>query len=97
MKNVEILELVDELLNTEKSLLKRRFSGLASIAVDKTLDILRDDDAPAQSRLNAAKMILDYAGMEEPKHVNVTADVTTQSNPLEGLTTDELRKLISDG
>ncbi|WOI91339.1 terminase small subunit [Streptococcus intermedius] len=97
MKNVEILELVDELLNTEKSLLKRRFSGLASIAVDKTLDILRDEDAPAQSRLNAAKMILDYAGMEEPKRVNVTADVTTQSNPLEGLTTDELRKLISDG
>ena len=97
MKNVEILELVDELLNAEKSLLKRRFSGLASIAVDKTLDILQDKDVPAQSRLNAAKMILDYAGMEEPKHINVAADVTTQSNPLEGLTTEELRKLVDDG
>ncbi|WP_070043575.1 terminase small subunit [Streptococcus agalactiae] len=97
MKNVEILELIDELQNVEKTLLKRRFSGLASMAVDKTVDILKDADAPAQSRLNAAKMILDYAGMEEPKKVNVTADVTQKQNPFAELTTEELRKLISDG
>lgn len=97
MKNVEILELIDELQNVEKTLLKRRFSGLASMAVDKTVDILKDADAPAQSRLNAAKMILDYAGMEEPKKVNVTADVTQKQNPFTELTTEELRKLISDG
>lgn len=94
MKNVEIIDLVDELQTAEKTLLKRRFSGLASLAVDKTVDILKDVDAPAQSRLNAAKMILDYAGMEEPKQVNVTADVTQTTNPFSGLSTEELRKLI---
>lgn len=96
MKNVEILAFADELIEAQKSVLKRRFSGLASIAVDKTIDILQDVDASPQARLNAAKMILDYAGMEEPKQLNVTADVN-QSNPFEGLTTDELRKLIDDG
>ena len=96
MKNVEILAFADELIEAQKSMLKRRFSGLASIAVDKTIDILQDVDASPQARLNAAKMILDYAGMEEPKQLNVRADVN-QSNPFEGLTTDELRKLIDDG
>lgn len=96
MKNIEILAFADELINTQKSLLKRRFSGLASVAVDRTVDILQDIDSPAQARLNAAKMILDYAGMEDPKQVNVTADIKT-SNPFDGLTTEELRKLVDDG
>nr|DAU16363.1 MAG TPA: Terminase small subunit [Caudoviricetes sp.]DAY17301.1 MAG TPA: Terminase small subunit [Caudoviricetes sp.] len=97
MKNNEILEHIDILQGVKKQALRRRFQGMAEIAFDEVIHVLRDEDSPAQSRLNAAKMILDYAGMEEPKHVNVTADVTTQSNPLEGLTTDELRKLIDDG
>ena len=96
MKNVEILAYADELIEAQKSILKRRFSGLASIAVDKTIDILQDVDASPQARLNAAKMILDYAGMEEPKQLNVTADIKT-ANPFDGLTTEELRKLVDDG
>ncbi|WP_307976268.1 terminase small subunit [uncultured Streptococcus sp.] len=95
MKNSEILEQIDKLQEVKKQALRRRFQGMAEVAFDELIHVLKDVDASPQARLNAAKMILDYAGMEEPKQLNVTADVN-QSNPFEGLTTDELRKLIDD-
>lgn len=96
MKNSEILEYVDSIQEVKKQALRRRFQGIADVAFDELVKVLKDPDSPANSKISAAKMILDYAGMEEPKQVNVTADVKT-SNPFTDLTTDELRKLIDDG
>ena len=96
MKNSEILEYVDSIQEVKKQALRRRFQGIADVAFDALVNVLKDPDSPANSKISAAKMILDYAGMEEPKQVNVTADVKT-SNPFADLTTDELRKLIDDG
>ena len=96
MKNSEILEYVDSIQKVEKQALRRRFQGIADVAFDELVNVLKNPDSPANSKISAAKMILDYAGMEEPKQVNVTADVKT-SNPFTDLTTDELRRLIDDG
>lgn len=96
MKNSEILEYVDSIQEVKKQALRRRFQGIADLAFDELVNVLKDPDSPANSKISAAKMILDYSGMEEPKQVNVTADIKT-SNPFTDLTTDELRKLIDDG
>ncbi len=96
LKNPQIIEYIEQLNKASKLALRLRFSGMATTAYNELTKVLLDQDTPPQTKANVAKMILDYAGMEEPKQLNVTADVN-QSNPFEGLTTDELRKLIDDG
>lgn len=97
LKNPQIIEYIEDLNKASKLALRLRFSGMATTAYNELTKVLLDEDTPPQTKANVAKMILDYAGMEEPKKVNVTADVTQTTNPFAGLTTDELRKLIDDG
>lgn len=54
-------------------------------------DILVDKDAADRDKITVAKDFLDRAGFKPPDDVNVTANV---GNPMAGLTTDELKKLI---
>jgi phage terminase small subunit len=96
LKNSQIIEYIEELNKASKLALRLRFSGMATTAYNELTKVLLDEDTPPQTKANVAKMILDYAGMEEPKQVNLTADVKTV-NPFDGLTTEELRKLVDDG
>lgn len=96
LKNPQIIEYIEELNKASKLALRLRFSGMATTAYNELTKVLLDEDTPPQTKANVAKMILDYAGMEEPKQVNLTADVKTV-NPFDGLTTEELRKLVDDG
>ena len=96
MKNPEILAFIDELIEVKNQALRRRFSGLAEQAFDELIKDLRSDDTPPQVKVSIAKIVLEYAGLEPTKNINVNTEVKN-SNPFEGLTTDELRKLIDDG
>lgn len=53
--------------------------------------ILTDADAADRDKITVAKDFLDRAGFKPPDDVNVTANV---GNPMAGLTTEELKKLI---
>lgn len=69
---------------------------MAEQAFDELIKDLRSDDTPPQVKVSIAKIVLEYAGLEPTKNINVNTEVKN-SNPFEGLTTDELRKLIDDG
>lgn len=58
----------------------------------KTLVSLLDAESE-QVRLNAAKDILDRAGFKPEEKVEINGNV---NNPLTGLSTEELKKLVSD-
>lgn len=56
--------------------------------------ILNNEEAADKDRIAVAKDFLDRAGFKPTDELRVSADV---NNPMAGLTTEELKKLIYDG
>lgn len=57
-------------------------------------EILNNEDASDRDRITVAKDFLDRAGFKPTDELRVNANV---NNPMAGLTTEELKKLIYDG
>jgi phage terminase small subunit len=63
-------------------------------ALEVEIAILNNPRAQDKDRLAAARDILDRAGFKPTENVNVSANV---KNPFEGLSTEELKAIVSKG
>lgn len=76
----------------------RRIRQLAPPAVQVIEDIMKDEDAPAAVRLNAAKDVLDRAGLAAPKRMEVNStSVSLSASDLENLKAAALRRAEANG
>ena len=80
-----------EFIDEYNKLMRTTVRSVAAKAF-KTLTSLLDADSE-QVRLNAAKDILDRAGFKPEERVEINGNV---NNPLAGLSTEELKKLVLD-
>lgn len=77
LKNPKIRSKIKEYEEESRSLLQQQFSRDAIEARKIMFNIMRNDDAPEQVRLSAAKDFLDRAGYKpvEKQDVNQTGDI----------------------
>lgn len=81
----------DEFMDEYNRLVRGCIQSLASRALRTLIELL---DASSESvRYNVAKDILDRAGFKPEEKVTINETV---SDPFEGLSTEELKKLIDD-
>ncbi len=80
-----------EFIAEHNKLLRASLRSVATKAARTLVDLLKAESE--QVRLNAAKDILDRAGFKPEEKVEINGNV---NNPLAGLSTDELKKLIAD-
>lgn len=80
-----------EFVAEHNKLLRASLRSVATKAARTLVDLLKAESE--QVRLNAAKDILDRAGFKPEEKVEINGNV---NNPLAGLSTDELKKLIAD-
>ena len=73
--------------------LRREFVFDALEAREVLHEIMKNPEASDRDRIAAAKDLLDRAGFKPTEEVNLTGDV---KNPFEGLTTEQLMKLVGD-
>lgn len=74
--------------------LKQEFVFDALEARKVMFDILQNPEAADRDRITVAKDFLDRAGFKPTEEVNLSGEL---KNPFEGLTTEELRRLVNDG
>ena len=82
----------DEFMAEHKKLVRYSLYSVATKAANTLISLLDADSE--QVRLNAAKDILDRAGFKPEDKVEINGNV---NNPLAGLSTEELKKLVIDG
>ena len=83
-KDPEFMALHDKMLNTV----------IRSVASQAFRTLLKLLDADSEGvRFNAAKYIMELAGHKPKEDINITGTV---SNPLAGLSTEDLKKLVND-
>ena len=81
----------DEFMEEYNRLVRGCIQSLASRALRTMIELL---DATSESvRYNAAKDILDRAGFKPEENLTIK---NTATDPFEGLSTEELKKLIDD-
>ena len=71
LKNVEIQKKIKELEEESRALLQQQFARDAIEARKIMFNIMRDDDAPENVRLSAAKDFLDRAGYKPTDDMNI--------------------------
>ena len=71
LKNVEIQKKIKELEEESRALLQQQFARDAIEARKIMFNIMRDDDAPENVRLSAAKDFLDRAGYKPTEDMNI--------------------------
>lgn len=86
---------IQEYLKAQKAVLeseiKESFIFECKQAIEVEVEILNNPEASDRDRLTAARDILDRAGFKPTDEVKLSGQV---NNPFEGLTTEELKKLI---
>ena len=96
LKDSNVLEYLEERKGQIKRELQQEFIFDALEARKVMHDILNDPDAVDRDKINVAKDFLDRAGFKPDDKVQLSGEVNT-SNPYEGLTTEDLKKLIHGG
>ena len=80
-----------EFIAEHNKLLRATLRSVATKAARTLVDLLEAESE--QVRLNAAKDILDRAGLKPEEKIEVNGNV---NNPFAGLSTEELKKLVAD-
>lgn len=93
LKDANVAEYLQKRKNEIAKELRQEFIYDALEARKVMYQILTDENAADRDKISVAKDFLDRAGFKPSEDVNVTANV---GNPLAGLTTEELKKLIYD-
>ena len=77
LKKVEIQQAIDENLKRQEEQLRQQFSTDAIKAREIMFNIMKDDNAPENVRLSAAKDFLDRAGFKpvEKQDINNSGDI----------------------
>ena len=94
LKDSEVSEYLTKRKNEMASELRQEFIFDALEARKVMYEILTNPDAEDRDKISVAKDFLDRAGFKPMEEVRLSGEV---QNPFEGLTTDELKKLIGDG
>ena len=94
LKDSEVHAYLQKRKNEISQELQQEFIYDALEARKVMYNILVDEKAADRDKITVAKDFLDRAGFKPPDDVNVTANV---GNPMAGLTTEELKKLIYGG
>ena len=94
LKDSEVSEYLTSRKNEIASELRQEFIFDALEARKVMYEILTNPDAEDRDKISVAKDFLDRAGFKPMEEVKLSGEV---QNPFEGLTTDELKKLIGDG
>lgn len=93
LKDSEVQEYLKQKENEISKELRQEFIFDALEARKVMYDIMNDPEAEDRDRIAVAKDFLDRAGFKPTDEVKVSGEL---NNPFEGLTTEELKKLISD-
>lgn len=96
LKDAKVIEYLDMRKEQIRSELREEFVFDALEARKVMYAILNNDDAKDADRIKVATDFLDRAGFKALDKVELSGDINT-NNPFEGLTTEELKKLINDG
>lgn len=94
LKDYEVLEYLEQKKTSISKGLQQEFIFDALEARAEMYRILKDPAADDKDKISVAKDFLDRAGFKPTESVSVSGVV---NNPMSGLTTEELKKLIGDG
>lgn len=94
LKDSEVMEYLNRRKTEISRELQQDFVFDALEARKVMYEIMKDPTAENRDKISVAKDFLDRAGFKPTDEVNVTGTV---NNPMAGLTTEELKKLIGDG
>lgn len=94
LKDSEVAAYLDQRKSEISKELQQEFIYDALEARKVMYEILNNEDASDRDRITVAKDFLDRAGFKPTDELRVNAEV---NNPMAGLTTEELKKLIYDG
>ena len=94
LKDSEVVEYLNRRKTEISRELQQEFVFDALEARNVMYAIMKDPTAENRDKISVAKDFLDRAGFKPTDEVNVTGTV---NNPMAGLTTEELKKLIGDG
>lgn len=94
LKDSEVAEYLNQRKDEISRDLRQEFIYDALEARKVMYSILTSEEAMDKDKIAVAKDFLDRAGFKPSENINMTG---TMKNPMEGLTTEELKKLIYDG
>ena len=95
LKDTEVSEYLEKRKNEISQELRQEFVFDALEARKVMYEILKNPAAEDRDRISVAKDFLDRAGFKPTDEVKVSGEIN--NNPFEGLSTEELKKLIGDG
>jgi phage terminase small subunit len=78
LKKLKIQKAIAEQRKRLTETLQNKFLAHAEEAINIHLEVMRNDEATAQSRLNAAKDILDRAGFKAPDKSELTGGIASK-------------------
>lgn len=93
LKDTEVQEYLNERKNEITRELKQEFIYDALEARNVMYEIMKNPEAADRDKIAVAKDFLDRAGFKPMDEVKVSGNV---NNPFEGLTTEELKKMVYD-
>ena len=93
LKDIKVQEYLEQRKAEISRELKQEFIYDALEARKIMYDIMNNDDAADRDRIAVARDFLDRAGFKPTDEVKLTGKL---NDPFEGLTTEELKKLIAD-
>lgn len=96
VKNGQIQKKLEERRKEIREQLQQQFTSDAVIARKVLFDIMNDELANENVRIKAAVDFLDRAGFKPIEKLEHSGDMSVNTNPLEGLSTDDLKKLIKN-
>lgn len=96
LKDSEVSNYLEERKKQLESELRQEFIFEASEAFKVMKHIMNNDAAKDSDRINVAKDFLDRAGYKPQDKFDLSGSINV-NNPYQGLTTEELKKLIDDG
>ena len=98
LKDPEVSAYLEERKKQLESELRQEFIFEASEAFKVMNDIMKNKNSKDSDRINVAKDFLDRAGFKPQEKLDIEhSGGISINNPYEGLTTEELKKLIHDG
>ena len=93
LKDTEVSAYLEQRKSEMSRELRQEFIYDALEARKIMYDIMMKEDAADRDKIAVAKDFLDRAGFKPEEHVEIKGNIR---DPFEGLTTEELRKLIDD-
>lgn len=94
LKDSEVMEYLERRKEEISKELRKEFVFDALEARKVMYEIMKNPEADDKDRISVAKDFLDRAGFKPTDEVKLSGSI---NDPLAGLTTEELKKLIGDG